>query len=298
MAPRCRRSPSRKYPRLRADRRHARLDPRVAERALLRLAGVPVEVDLLVRAPADAHPPAAAALLVDEDDAVLLALVHRSRRARRDTRRVQAVLADARQVHHEHGLVLGPNLLLDSVAEVRVQADLLGAAAEVVLPVGSPGDVERRAGHARHGSGDRLVAPGPRGDQGLVVVGPGLVVVVQVGEVGVGEDRGELSQRAAGAQAQAAAAVELPAPAPVRLVLPALRIPDAGLRLDVVEPHVLRAGPVRPHVLAGHRARVAADALVEVHDHADLRHDPHQYVTSDRRRRTIVSSSRWLPIAP
>ena len=120
------------------------LDPRVAERALLGLAGLPVEVDLLVRAAADAHAPAAALLLVDEDDAVLLALVHRARRARRDAGRVQAVLADARQVHHEDRLVLGPDLLLDAVAQVRVEAHLLGAAAEVVLPVRAPLEVAGR----------------------------------------------------------------------------------------------------------------------------------------------------------
>ena len=46
---------------LRADRRLADLDPRVAERALLGLAGAVVEVDLLVRAAGDAVAPAAAA---------------------------------------------------------------------------------------------------------------------------------------------------------------------------------------------------------------------------------------------
>jgi hypothetical protein len=44
---------------------------------------------------------------------------------------------------------------------------------------------------------------------------------------------------------------------------------------------------------------VAADALVEVHDHRQLRHDAHQYVTScDERRRIIVTSSRLLPVGP
>ena len=66
---------------LRADRRLALLDPRVAERALLGLAGAVVEVDLLVRAARDAVAPAAALVLVDEHDPVLLALVHRAGRA-------------------------------------------------------------------------------------------------------------------------------------------------------------------------------------------------------------------------
>src|SRR5208282_1876364 len=50
---------------LRADRRHPGLHPRVAQGALLGLAGVPVEVDLLVRTAADAHAPTATLLLVD-----------------------------------------------------------------------------------------------------------------------------------------------------------------------------------------------------------------------------------------
>src|SRR3546814_8597212 len=44
----------------RADRRLAGLDARVAEGALLRLPGLPVVIDLLVRTARDAHPPAAA----------------------------------------------------------------------------------------------------------------------------------------------------------------------------------------------------------------------------------------------
>ena len=103
-----------------ADRRLAGLDARVAERALLGLAGLPVEVDLLVGAAARRTCASRGTLLVDEHDAVLLALVHRARRARGDARRVEAVLADARQVHHERLLVLEPHRLLDAVAEVRV----------------------------------------------------------------------------------------------------------------------------------------------------------------------------------
>src|SRR5690606_23313264 len=54
-----------------ADGRLAGLDARVAEGALLRLSGLPVVIDLLVRAARDAHAPAATLLLVDQDDAVL-----------------------------------------------------------------------------------------------------------------------------------------------------------------------------------------------------------------------------------
>src|ERR1035441_7617462 len=62
----------------RADGRDADLDPGEAERALLRLAGPVVEIHLLVRAAGHAHPPAAAAVLVDQDDAVLRSEEHTS----------------------------------------------------------------------------------------------------------------------------------------------------------------------------------------------------------------------------
>ena len=59
-----------------------------------------------------------------------------------------------------------------------------------------------------------------------------------------------------------------------RLVFPLLRVSDAGLRLDVVEVHVLRALAVRPDVLARDRASMAAEAFVKVHDHSYLRFNP------------------------
>ena len=92
--------------RLGADRRQAHLDAREAERALLGLARAVVEVDLLVRAPGDALAPALALVLVDQHDPVLGPLVDGARRARRGAGRVEAVLADARQVEHERLLEL------------------------------------------------------------------------------------------------------------------------------------------------------------------------------------------------
>src|SRR6185503_15284114 len=84
---------------LRAHRRLAGLDARIAEDALLGFAARPVVVDLLVGTAGHAHAPAAALVLVNEDDAVFLAFVDGSGRAARDTRRVEAVLAQPRQVH-------------------------------------------------------------------------------------------------------------------------------------------------------------------------------------------------------
>src|SRR5215472_11874487 len=84
---------------LRADGRLPGFDARIAEDALLRLTRAPVVVDLLVRAPGYAHAPAAALVLIDEYDAVLFPLVDRAGRAGSDTGRIEAVLAQAWQVH-------------------------------------------------------------------------------------------------------------------------------------------------------------------------------------------------------
>jgi hypothetical protein len=64
----------------RANRGLSRFEPRIAQDALLALAARPVEIDLLVRAAGHAHTPAAALLLVDEDDTVFLALIDRTGR--------------------------------------------------------------------------------------------------------------------------------------------------------------------------------------------------------------------------
>src|SRR5699024_9343004 len=83
---------------LRAHRRLPLLDSGVTERTLLGLAGAVIEVDLLVRAPGDAHPPPAAFVLIDEHDAVLGALVDRTGGAGGHARGVEAVFADAGEV--------------------------------------------------------------------------------------------------------------------------------------------------------------------------------------------------------
>src|SRR5690606_30677279 len=80
---------------------------------------------------------------------------------------------------------------------------------------------------------------------------------------------------AAGPQLQPPVPTPHPAAQPLHLVLVAAGVPQPGPGLDVVEPDVLHAGAVGPRLLAGHRAGVAPDALVEVHDHGQLRHDLH-----------------------
>src|SRR6185369_3642815 len=94
---------------------------------------------------------------------------------------------------------------------------------------------------------------------------------------GIGEDVGEDAPLRTHAGLYLAIALAHPAAVPALLVLPVLRVADAGLGLDVVEPGVFHAFAVGPYVLAGDRAGVAADALVEVQHHRDLGADLHDY---------------------
>ncbi len=252
------------------DGRHAGLDAREAEDALLGFAALPVEVDLLVRAPADAHAPAAALLLVDEDDAILLALVDRTARAGRGAGRVKAVLAQARQVHHEGIFVLAVDVGLHLV-EVLVLAALGELGTENLLPVRAPLDLlHALTGDQRARTRHRLMLGDRRGVQVLVVEVERLVVVVDRRQVRVGEDVRQHAELAADLRVDGAVAVAHPAALPLVLVFPLLRVADAGLGLDVVEPGVFHAFAAGPDVLAGDRAGVAADALVQVQDHAYL----------------------------
>ena len=81
--------------------RQSGFDPRVAEEALLRSTGIPVEIDFLIGASRHAIPPAPASLLIDQDDPVLLALVERTGWAGGDAGRIEAVLAQPGQIEHE-----------------------------------------------------------------------------------------------------------------------------------------------------------------------------------------------------
>ena len=275
------------------------LDARVAEGALLGLAGLPVEVDLLVGAvrrrtcaspgrppgrPGRCRPPRACTSRPEGHEATHDGLRQCSQMRGRYIMKTRSYSIRTAS---------------STPREVGVGGRVLGRPGEVVLPVGPPLDRHRLAGDGRQRPRDRLVLGRRRAGQRVVVEGERLVVVVERRQVGVEED---VEQAPASAtplfSSQAALAVELPAAVPGLLVLPALGVADAGLGLDVVEPHVLGAVAVGPDVLAGDAAGVAADALVEVHHHADLGPDAHQYATSDWRRRMTVSSSRWEPVGP
>src|SRR5690606_25553017 len=233
---------------LRAHRRLPRFDAREAEDAFLGFARRPVVVDLLVRTSRHAHPPAAAFLLVDQDDPVLGALVDRPRGTRGEAGRVQAVFAQPRQVHQERLLELAVDLLLDP-GEIVVAGPLRDLAAEVVLPVAAPFDLlQDLAGYEGSRLGRRLCLDLRRLLQPLVLERVRLVEVVDLGEVGVGEDLRQDPPFRALARLDPAVLLPDPAALPAVLVLPVLGIADPRLGLDVVEPDVFDALAVGPDV--------------------------------------------------
>src|SRR3990167_1643998 len=149
-----------------------------------------------------------------------------------------------------------------------------------------------------------------------VVEGEGLVVVVDLRHVRIGEQAHQQLPLAALARLDRAIAVAMPAAVPLVLVFPFLGVANAGLGFDVVEPGVLHARAAGPDVLAGHRAGVATDALVQVQHHGDLRAYLHaaspSFCTSSARSsprgvssqstllilRTTTNSSRLVPMVP
>src|SRR3546814_8818033 len=102
-----------------------------------------------------------------------------------------------------------------------------------------------------------------------------LVEIVDLGQVRIGEDLRKDAPLRPLPWDDLAILTSDPAAFPAVLIFPVLGIADAGLCLDVVEPDVFHAFAVGPDVLAGDRAGVAPDALVEVEHHVELCADLH-----------------------
>src|SRR5262245_993874 len=296
----------------RTHRRLTRFDSRIAEDAFLGFAGLPVVINLLVRAAGDAHAPPAALLLVNKDDAVLFSLVDRARGAGGDAGWIEAVLAEPRQIQHEGLLELAVDFLLN-IAEIIVGGPLREFPAENLLPVGPPFDLRHAlAGDLRDGTRRRRGLRFRRVMQILVLEVEWLVVVVNFGQIGIGEDVGKHAPLAAKLGDDFAADLAPPAALPAVLVLPVLWIADAGLGLDIVEPGVFDTLACGPDILACHGAGVAADAFVEVQDLANLRTNLHSaaslyklfsasglsFQSTSRILRMMTNSSRLEPTVP
>ena len=258
--------------------RNTSLNTGVAEGTLLSLTRLVVEVHLLVGATGDALTPTAATVLVNQNDTVLSALVDSAGGARSHAGGVQAVLTNTRQVEHEGLLELELNLVLSLLANLlnqRVQVTVLGRTSQVVVPVHTPLDLGVLTGDEGDRLSSREVITQRSTGQVLVIVGPGLVVVVQLGLNRGSEDREELLEAVTALELQTTALVQHPAALPLLLILVTAGVTLTGTSLNVVEPDVLGTGSVRPCLLTGHGAGVAADALIERHHHSNLCHNAH-----------------------
>ena len=226
------------------------------------------------------------------------------------------MLAQPRQIHHEGVFELADHLLLCllEAVEVGILAALGEFAAENFFPVRAPHDLlHALAGDQAARAGHRAGLHFGRRVQVAVVEGEGLVVVVDLRQIRIRKNAHQQLPLAALTRLDAAVGFANPAAVPFFLVFPFLRVADTGLGLDVVEPCVFHAGTAGPHVLAGDRAGMAADALVEVEHHADLSAYLHllsPYACSAVATgslssqsifailRTTTNSSRLVPIVP
>ena len=126
-------------------------------------------------------------------------------------------------------------------------------ATQVIVPVGGPFnladvpsvDLGDRLG-GRLGLLARLGA-----HQVLVLVGPGLVVILDGGQVGVVEEGSQFLEAPAGLGLDLAGRRALPAALPLFLVFPGARVAEAGAGFDVIEPDVLGAFAVGPCLFTG-----------------------------------------------
>ena len=238
-----------------------------AENAFFRLIGLPVEVDLLVGAGRNAVTPAPAAILGYKHHAVLVPLVDGPGGAGSYAGGIQAVIADPGQIFHKEVMKFHGDIRAH-VFEVVVLASRL-AIGQIVLPVGPPFYLHALLGNQGTGAGHRLMILALGVDERFVIVSPRLVIIVHFRLVGMIEELGQPFQFGTGTQTQLAV-FELPATLPFFLIFPMLGIADAGLGFYIIEVHVFRTLAVGPDILAGDGARMAANALVKIHDHRNL----------------------------
>ncbi|SAJ32564.1 Uncharacterised protein [Enterobacter cloacae] len=180
------------------------------------------------------------------------------------------MLAQARQVHHEGVFKLAVHLLLD-LLEIAVAGAFFELAAQQLFPVGPPFDfIHSLAVNQRARAGGREVIALWRAVQILVIEGEGFIVIVNLRQDGVSENLRQHAHFAAEARGQHAVNTADPAALPLILIFPVFRIADTRFGFDVIKPRVLHPFAPGPDVLTGDRAGVAANAFIEIQNHANL----------------------------
>jgi hypothetical protein len=150
------------------------------------------------------------------------------------------VLTDPGQVEHE-GLLEFEAHLVAELLQQRVLVAVIRCAAEVVIPVRRPGDLDVLAADQRLRSGDWGVFLQRCGREVLVVICPRFVVVVDARQLGIAENGQQLAQPPPAFELQAATPIKRPASAPALLVFIGPRIALSRAGFHVVEPDVLDA---------------------------------------------------------
>ena len=87
------------------------------------------------------------------------------------------------------------------------------------------------------------------------------------------KDLQQFARRTAGTETELSP--HLPTALVKGLVFPLLRIANSRLGLDIIKPDVLSACSVGPDVLAGNAASMAAETLVQIQNHGNLRFNLH-----------------------
>jgi hypothetical protein len=211
--------------------------------------------------------------LINENDTVLFPFISGTGRTCAHATGVEAVIAYTGKIEIEAVPELERRLHFLSAHVAKIDIVLPGnmSATGVIFPVHAPvdGDVLFFRDHGFWPC-DRWLF-GCLGRM-QVIEGEGInvpvsVVIRHLRCVGIEKEIGEHVAPTAIAKFQFIAD-PFPSSLPQILVFPLLRVTDARLGLHIVPPHVFGAFPIRPYVLAGNRAGVAADTLLEIEGHA------------------------------
>ncbi len=185
------------------------------------------------------------------------------------------MLAEARQIHHEGVFELAVDFLFHAL-EIVVLRPFGEFATENFFPVRTPFDLLHAfAGNQRTWTGGRHGPAFACRLQMPIIVVERLIIVVDFRQIWIGKDFSKNAPFRTHLGFDLAVLLADPAAIPLLLVFPLFRETNTGLGFNIVEPGIFNAFAAGPDVFARHRAGVAADALVEIEHHANLRADFH-----------------------
>lgn len=169
------------------------------------------------------------------------------------------MLTETRQIKHENLFELQIDLVLQPL---KIHITRAGGAhpGKIVFPVGSPFEPYGLPRDQGFRSGRWLLLLLGAGDQLVIIIGPGLIVLVDTGQIRVVKYVQQFSRPTAGSETKLSS--HLPATFVKSLILPLLRIANPRLGLHIVEPDVFSTTPVGPDIFARNAAGMAAETFV------------------------------------